>query len=132
MRLEKTTVKKLEHMKNETAARMQARRTEILGCIALDQKNIVIIDPDFKAEAKSIHKDMTNLRQEVAKFEGLIDEVKAVAEILGIGNFNFEDERSQLNRTIVQNDQVIRRDVIQDVMSRERCAALEGNCPARC
>lgn len=126
MELEKTTLKKLEYLKNETAAKLQARRADILGCIALDQKTQIIIDPDRKEEAKSIAEEMTRLRRESAQMEELIEAVKEVAKTLGIGTFDFGGERGRLNNIIVQNDQVIKRDVIQGVMSKERCAALEG------
>lgn len=125
MQLEKTTIKKLDHLRSEAEAKLQARRADILNCISLDQKNSVIIDPAFKDEAKVIAEEMINLRQESAKFGGLIEGVKEVAGTLGIGSYDFGSAKGKLNSIIVTNDQVIKRDVIAGVMSRETCAALE-------
>jgi hypothetical protein len=126
VQLEKTTIKKLEHLRSEAVATLQARRADILSCVAIDQKTAIIIDPEFKDRAKAIHEEMAILRQESAKFEGLIVEVKDVASTLGIGTFDFGGEKMKLNSIIVTNDQVIKRDVIAGVMSRERCTSLEG------
>jgi hypothetical protein len=126
VQLEKTTIKKLEHLRSEAVATLQARRADILSCVAIDQKTAIIIDPEFKDRAKAIAEEMINLRQESAKLDALVESVKEVAGTLGIGTFDFGGEKMKLNSIIVTNDQVIKRDVIAGVMSRERCTSLEG------
>lgn len=125
MNISRETIPRLEKIKNDTEAKIQQQRADILKYITIDPKFNVIVDPQYKDRAKEITECIFALHQEKKKVETLIAAIKDAAAELNCGNFDFVHKHNRLISGLGTNERLLQQGVINGLLSKERCEMLE-------
>ncbi len=126
MRLDKDTIKKTEQLKNEATAKVQQQRSGLLRHVAIDAKFALVIDPQYRDEAKRVMETIHAASADLEKYDEIIMLLNKAAAELGVDVGRLAERHQHFESKIVSNETMLREGILKNLLSREKVAELES------